>query len=243
MFGIYTIYWVLGIVMLPGLALGIWAQTKVYTTFNQYNSVQTQHGLTASGVARYMLDGAGYPDVKIAHIRGELTDNFNPQTNTISLSDAVYNQSTISAVGVTAHEIGHVVQHKTGYGLIKLRNILVPIINFLGYFVWPFIFIGLILEIMYASTAANWLIYIGLALYSFNILFCLITLPIELNASKRAYKMLLATGEMDMEEANQAKQVLNAAAWTYVAALVTSVLSLVRLLLMIFMVRGGGRRD
>ncbi len=241
MFGIYTIYWILGFVMLPGIILGIWAQTKVYTTFNEYSKVQTKHGLTAKNVARYMLDGAGYSDVKITHIKGELTDNFNPQTNTISLSDSVYEQSTISAVGVTAHEIGHVIQHKTGYGLIKLRNILVPLINFVGYFVWPTILIGLILEMIYANTAADWLVYIGLGLYSLNILFCLITLPIELNASKRAYKMLLATGEMDVDEAAAAKKVLSAAAWTYVAALLTSVLSLIRMLLMIFMVRGNGR--
>lgn len=241
MFGVYTLYWILGIVMIPGLILGIWAQTKVYTTFNQFNQVQTKHGLTSKGVARYMLDGAGYSDVKIDHIRGELTDNFNPTTNTISLSDSVYEQSTIAAVGVTAHEIGHVMQHKTGYGLIKLRNVLVPLINLVGYLVWPLILIGLILEVIYANTAANWLVYLGLALYSLNIIFCLITLPIELNASKRAYKMLLATGEMDVEEANQAKQVLSAAAWTYVAALLTSVLSLIRLVLLVFAVRGDRR--
>lgn len=237
----YWTYYILGIVMIPGIILGIWAQTKVHSAFNEYNKVETKHGKTARQVARYMLDGAGAIETKIQAINGELTDNYNPKTDTVSLSKTVYNQSTISAIGVTAHEIGHVLQHKQGYTPIKARNVLVPIMNISSLFSWPLIVIGLILEISAYATTAIWLIYIGVGIYALNILFCLITLPIEINASKRAKKMLLATGEMDTEEVKGVEKVLNAAAWTYVAALITSVLSLIRLLLFIFMMRG--RRD
>lgn len=241
MFAVYYIYYILGIVLLPGIILGIYAQTKVQTNFNKYNKIQTKHGMSAHEVARFMLDAGGCPDTKIVQIPGNLTDNFNPQTNTVSLSQTVYNNSTIGAVGVTAHEIGHVFQHKEKYVPIKLRNALVPVLNISGYFVWPLIIIGLILEVVYYSTLANWLIYIGIGLYALNIVFCLVTLPVEINASKRAYKMLTATGEMDLEEAEGVKKVLNAAAWTYVAGLVTSILLLVRLILMVFIMRGGNR--
>ena len=224
--------------MIPGIALGVWAQMRVKTTFDHYNKIQTKHGKTAKEVARYMLDGGGCINTKIAQIRGELTDNYNPKTDTISLSESVYNQDTIAAVGVTAHEIGHVFQHREKYGPIKLRNILVPTMNILGYFVWPLIIIGFILEFSYMTTGADILIYLGIGIYALDIVFCLITLPIEINASKRAYKMLVYTAEMDQEEAEGVKKVLNAAAWTYVAALVTSVLSLLRLLLFIFALRG-----
>lgn len=237
MFIAYYLYYILGFVMIPGIILGIWAQAKVVSTFNQYNKISTKHGRTAKEVARYMLDGAGCIDTKIQPIKGELTDNFNPKTNTVSLSESVYDQETISAIGVTAHEIGHVLQHKQNYAPIKIRNFLVPVMNISSFFMWPLIFIGLILETFYYVTLADVLIYIGIAIYGLNIIFCLVTLPIELNASKRAYNMLVGTGEMDIEEAQGVKKVLNAAAWTYVAALVTSVLSLLRLLLFVFAMR------
>lgn len=238
MFDLYLLYYILGAVMIPGIALGIWAQTKVTTNFNKYNQIQTKHGKTASQVTRYMLDGGGCINTKIQQINGELTDNYNPETDTVSLSSSVYNQSTIAAVGVAAHEIGHVFQHKEKYTPVKVRKVLVPVMNFLGYFAWPLIVLGLVFEFMFMSTGADILIYIGIGIYALNIVFCLITLPIELNASKRAYKMLVYTAEMDTEEAEGVKKVLNAAAWTYVAALVTSILGLIRLLLFIFAIRG-----
>lgn len=239
--GVYLIYYILGIVMIPGVILGIVAQSKVYSTFNTYNKVETKFGMPAKDVARYMLDGGGCTDTNITSIKGELTDNYNPKTNTVSLSETVYNQTSIAAVGVAAHEIGHVFQHKQKYAPIRLRNSLVPVINFSSMFVWPLIIIGLILEVAYYSTFSSVLIYIGIGIYGLNTLFCLITLPVELNASKRAYNMLLHTGKMDEEEAKKVKKVLNAAALTYLAALVTSILSLVRLLLFVFMMRGDRR--
>ena len=223
--------------MIPGIILGIWAQSKVVSTFNEYNKVHTKHGKTAKEVARFILDCGGCIETKIASARGELTDNFNPKTNTVSLSESVYNQDTIGAIGVAAHEIGHVFQHREKYAPIKLRNAIVPIMNIASYIIWPLIFIGLIMELVYYSTYASVFIYIGIGIYALNTIFCLITLPIELNASKRAAKMLLATAEMDQEEIKGVKKVLNAAAWTYVAALITSILSLLRLILFIFSMR------
>lgn len=243
MINLYFVYYLLGFVMMPGIILGLWAQTKVYSSFNEYNKVDTKHGKSAKDVARFMLDMGGCVNTKIQPIKGELTDNFNPNTNTVSLSETVYNQQTIASIGVAAHEIGHVFQHREGYAGIKVRNALVPVINFTGYFVWPLIILGLILEMVYYATAANILIYIGIGIYALNIIFCLVTLPVELNASKRAEKMLLATGEMDEEEIKGVKKVLNAAAWTYVAALVTSILSLLRLILFIFMIRGNNNQN
>lgn len=235
----YYLYYLLGFILVPGILLGIWAQIKVQTTFKEYSKVETKHGKPANVVARYMLDGGGCIDTKIGRIKGDLTDNYNPTNDTISLSDSVYDSTSVAAIGVTAHEIGHVFQHKGHYAPVKWRSFLVPILNITGYFVWPLIFIGLILEVAFYITSAEWMIITGIALYSLNIIFCLITLPVELNASKRAYKMLVSTGEMDQQEAEGVKKVLNAAAWTYVAALVTSILSLVRLLLYVFMVKGG----
>ena len=233
----YIIYYILGIVMIPGIILGIWAQTKVVSTFNKFSKEETLHGKTANEFARYMLDGAGYSEINVKKINGELTDNFNPTTNTVSLSDSVYDQRSISAIGVAAHEVGHVFQHKQGYAPIRLRNALVPVLNVTGMFVWPLIILGLIMELSFYASNANVLIYIGIGIYALNVIFCLITLPVELNASKRAYKMLISTGEIDLEEAENVKKVLNAAAWTYVAGLITSILSLLRLILFLFMIR------
>lgn len=233
----YWLYYITGIVLVPGIILGLWAQIKVQTTFNEYNKIQTKHGKPANVVARYMLDGGGCIDTKIGEIKGSLTDNYDPSKDTISLSEDVYNNSTVAAIGVTAHEIGHVFQHKSNYTPVKLRSALVPLLNISGFFVWPLIIIGLIMEVGFYVSGAKWLVVAGIILYGLNILFCLVTLPVELNASKRAYKMLVSTGEMDQEEAEGVKKVLNAAAWTYVAALVTSILSLLRLLLFVFAVQ------
>ena len=237
MFYLYYIYWILGFVMIPGIALGIWAQIKVYTTFNEYNKIETKHGWKAKQVARFVLDSAGYVNTKITQTSGELTDNYNPKTDTVSLSENVVESNSISAVGVACHEVGHVFQHKQGFLPIKFRNVLVPVMNVSVGLSWPLIIVGLVLESIYYTTAADILIWIGIGVYGLNILFCLITLPIEINASKRAEKILLSTGEMDQNEIEGVKKVLSAAAWTYVAALITSILSVLRLLLFVFMLR------
>lgn len=234
----YLLYYVLGLVMIPGIILGLVAQTKVKTTFDKYNQISTQRGTEAQDVARKILNGGDCLETQIKQIRGELTDNYNPKTDTVSLSQSVYGKNTISAVGVALHEVGHVFQHKQKYAPLKARNALVPVLNFSSILMWPLIIIGLIVEMIYFSTFAEVLIYVGVGIYALNTVFCLITLPVELNASKRAYKTLVSTQEMTEEEAQGVKKVLNAAAWTYVAALVTSVLSLLRVLLFIFAMRG-----
>ncbi len=238
MFYSYMLYYVLGFVMIPGIIMGIVAQLKVTSTFNKYNEISSARGRSAKDVARLMLNGAGYHETKIQIINGELTDNYNPTTDTVSLSSSVANNSSVAAIGVAAHEIGHVFQHKQKYAPVKIRGALIKVSNFTGYFMWPLIIIGLILEFVYYTTFADILIYIGIGVYALNILICLITLPVELNASKRAYKMLVSTSELDEEEAKSAKKVLNAAAFTYVAALITSILSLLRLVLYIVAIRG-----
>lgn len=235
----YLVYYILGIVMIPGIILGIYAQNKVKSTFNKYNSTPTTRGRTAKEVARLMLDSGDCSDTQINQIPGELTDRFNPKTNIVSLSESVANNNSISAVGVAAHEIGHVFQHKQNYAPVKIRSALVPVLNYSEMFMWPLIILGLICELFYPW--ASYLIYIGVGIYALNTVFCLVTLPVELDASKRAYKMLLSTGEMSEEEAQCAKQVLNAAAWTYVAGLITSILSLIRVIIFIFSMRGGNR--
>lgn len=237
----YMVYYILGFVMLPGIILGIYAQLKVKSTFEEYNQKHTSRGRSAKDVARLMLNGGGCHETQIKEIAGDLTDNYNPKTDTVSLSQTVANQNTISAIGVAAHEVGHVFQHKQKYAPVKIRSALVPILNFSNVLMWPLIILGLIFEIAFYSTWATALIYIGVGIYALNTIFCLVTLPVELNASKKAYDMLVSTNEMDVEEAKSAKKVLNAAAWTYVAALVTSILSLVRVLLFIFSMRGNNR--
>lgn len=237
----YLVYYILGFIMIPGIILGIYAQTKVHSTFEKYGSVQSSRGRVAKDVARIMLDGGNCRETQIKEINGQLTDNYNPKTNTVSLSQSVANKSSISAIGVAAHEVGHVFQHKQKYAPLKIRNALVPVLNYSSILMWPLIIFGLIFEIAFYSTWSTVLIYIGIGIYAINILFCLITLPVELNASKRAYDMLISTNEMDVEEAKMAKKVLNAAALTYVAALITSVLSLIRVLLFVFAMRGDRR--
>ena len=234
----YMLYYILGFVMIPGIILGIYAQIKVTTTFNEYNSMQTQRGTSAKDVARLMLNGAGYFETQVREIDGELTDNYNPKEDVVSLSMSVANNTSVSSIGVAAHEIGHVFQHKQNYTPVKIRSALVPVLNISSFLMWPLIIIGLIFEVAYFATWATALIYIGLAIYGLSTIFYLVTLPVELNASKRAYKMLTATNQMTEEEAKCAKKVLNAAAWTYVAALITSILSFLRVLLFVFSMRG-----
>lgn len=227
--------------MIPGIILGIVAQFKVKSTFEKFNSEPSARRRKAKDVARILLDGGDCRETKIARISGNLTDNYNPKTNTVSLSDGVADNDSLSAIGVAAHEVGHVFQHKQNYKPLKVRQSLVPVLNFSGYISWPLILVGILCESFFYATWSLFLIYIGVAIYAINTIFCLVTLPVELNASKRAYNMLISTNEMDIEEAKKAKKVLNAAALTYVAALVTSILSLLRVLLMVLSLRNNNR--
>lgn len=221
------------LIIIPAMLLGLYAQYKVNSTFNKYSQVKNARGITAAEVARQILDDNGLHDVGIAHINGNLTDNFNPRTNIVSLSDTVYNSTSVAAIGVAAHECGHAIQHAVGYTPVKIRTALVPVTNFGSSAGMIILLIGLLFS------SYN-LAMLGILLYSLMAVFQLVTLPVEFNASSRALKTL----EQDMilyeDEVPKARKVLDAAALTYVAALVSTLSTILRFLLI---VNRGRRRD
>ena len=213
-------------ILLPAILLGLYAQFKVKSTYSKYSRVNNSRGWTASQVARKILDDNGLYNVQIVHIRGNLTDNFNPKTMTVSLSDTVYSSSSVAAIGVAAHECGHAVQHAEQYLPIKIRSALVPVTNFGSSIGFILLAAGLIFS--------NYSIAMfGVLLYSLMAVFQLVTLPVEYNASSRALKTLEQCLILDDEEVGMAKKVLSAAALTYVAALVSTLATILRLLLIV----------
>lgn len=213
------------ILVLIGVAICAIASFNVKNTFNKYSRYRSSRGVTAQDVAAKILHNAGIYDVRIELISGNLTDHYSPKEKVLRLSESVYNSTSIAAIGVAAHECGHAIQHQVGYFPLKLRALSVPIANIGSIFYWPLIVIGLIL-------GATGLAKIGVLLFSFVVAFQLITLPVEFNASKRALSILSETGALAGEELTGAKKVLNSAALTYVAALFSSILQLLRLILL-----------
>ena len=213
------------IVLLPAILLAVWAQNKVKSTFEQYSQVRSRRGITGREAARAILTSYGLGSMPIKPIAGQLTDHYDPQSRSLSLSEPVYDSTSIAAIGVAAHEVGHAVQHATGYKPLALRNSIVPVVNLTNMASWPLFLMGLI-------AGNSRLMNIGILLFVGVVLFHLVTLPVELDASRRALKVLSSNGMMDGEEVTGARKVLGAAAMTYVAALVQSVLQLVRLLLL-----------
>lgn len=209
------------------------AQGKVKSTYSKYSKVAASKGITSQQAVRMVLDYYDIHDVEIQQIAGNLTDNYNPKTKIISLSEAVYNNSSIAAIGVACHEAGHAAQHATGYLPIKLRNSVIPVCNIGSTLGLPIAIVGLILQSMN-------LVYIGIILYSFVALFQLITLPVELNASWRALDVIDEAGILTDDERHGAKKVLKAAAMTYVVALATALVNLLRFIVIF---TGGRRRD
>lgn len=221
----YYDYSYFGYMLIP-LVVSIYAQFKVQYAFNKYSKVKSSRRMTGEEAARAVLTGNNVTGVSIKHIRGKLNDHFDPRDNSISLSDAVYADTSIAAIGVAAHESGHAVQHAHGYMPIKLRQMLVPITQFGSTISMPLVFIGLLLPVQY-----SFIVNLGIILFSAAVLFQIVTLPVEFNASSRAIKSLEKSGILEGEELNGAKKVLSAAALTYVAAAVASVMSLLRLIL------------
>ncbi len=217
--------------MLPGLLVGLWAQMKMKSTFAKYEKVQTLEGLTGAQAARRILDNSGLQNVRVERVGGRLSDHYDPRTNVVRLSDVTYNSATVGAVGVAAHECGHAIQHAQGYLPIKIRSAIVPITNIGSGLSVPLIFLGLFL------TIPN-LVTLGIILFSLVVIFQLVTLPVEFNASRRAMAILDSSNMVTPEESNGVRQVLTAAALTYVAALLTSLLQL----LYYVSLAGGGRR-
>lgn len=221
------------ILVLIGALLSMWASARVNSTFRKYSRVRSMTGMTGAEAARRLLNSQGIYDVSVEAIPGQLTDHYDPRTKTLRLSEPVYQSSSVSAIGVAAHECGHAIQDNAGYMPLKLRGAFVPVVNLGSRLSWPLILIGLIIGGM-GSTIVN----IGIWMFVLVVLFQLITLPVELNASRRAVVLLDQTGILRGEEVGQTRKVLGAAALTYVAAAAASILQLLRLVILF-----GGRRD
>ncbi|MBE5758296.1 MAG: zinc metallopeptidase [Clostridiales bacterium] len=226
----YYEYYIMGLILIPGIILSIYASIKVNVTFNRYNEILSRNGNTADIIARNVLNQAGLTNISIVRTRGHLTDYYHPKKKLIALSNSVYGNSSISAIGVALHEVGHALQYKNNYLPIKIRNLIIPICNFANRFLWISILIG---GIFYYTPLGQIFLWIGVGIFALSVLFNLVTLPIEFDASRRAIKILSATGELDEEELYGAKKVLNSAGLTYVAGLVVSILNLLRLLLVV----------
>ncbi len=218
------------IILLPALILSMWAQANVNSTFRKYSEINNRFGYTGADAARRILDMNGLYNVRIEHVGGNLTDHFDPKTNVVRLSDATYNSRSVGSIGVAAHEVGHAIQHATGYSPIRFRNAIVPVVNVCNMLSMPILLVGLFLSYT--------LVELGIILFSATVLFQLVTLPVEFNASRRALKTLETQNMLADDELKGASKVLRAAALTYVAAAVSSVLSLLRLILVF-----GNRRD
>lgn len=216
------------IIMIPAILLGLIVQIRLSTTYSRYSKVQSRTGMTEYTAARRILDAAGLRHVPIECIQGELTDHFDPRSNVLRLSNGVYNSSSVAAIGVAAHECGHAIQYAEEYTPMKVRGALVKVTNFSSSISMFIVILGLIFSF-------RELALVGVALFSVVVLFQLVTLPVEFNASRRAVKIL--NGYMDREELSGVKSVLSAAAMTYVAALVSAIFQLIRLLAIV----GGGR--
>ena len=219
------------ILVVPALILSVFAQIGVKGTYRRYSNIANSRGLTGAMAAQKVLAYYGIYNVRIEQVSGSLTDHYDPRSNVIRLSSGVYSGSSIAAVGVACHEAGHAAQHAQNYAPIKIRNSILPIAN-IGSSV------GILLAVLGYFLSFSFLVNLGILLFSFVVLFQLVTLPIEFNASSRAVKIINETGLLDSDEQRGAKKMLTAAAMTYVASLLVSIMSLIRLIL-----RFNSRRD
>ena len=220
------------LLLIPALLLSLWAQFRVSSTFSRFSKVRASSGMTATQMAEQLLHAEGVYDVSVERTRGNLTDHYDPKNMVLRLSDSTANSTSVAALGVAAHEAGHVLQHRDGYAPLMLRTAAVPVVNIGSNLSWPLFVAGLIF---------SWepLLYAGIALFALAVLFALITLPVEFNASKRALAALETNGYLQPgEEMRGAKKVLSAAAMTYVASAFMAIMQLLRLLAI-----AGARRD
>lgn len=211
------------LLVILGVVICLIASVRVRSTFNKYSGVRSMSGMTGAMAAEKILYDADIHDVRVSRVSGNLTDHYNPSTKVLNLSDSVYGSSSVAAIGVAAHECGHAIQHKKGYGPLRIRTALVPVVNFGSRLAWPLIFVGLLL-------GGSTIIKVGIVFFALVVLFQLITLPVEFNASRRAVRILDERGMLRTEELRDTKIVLRAAALTYVAGALTGVLQLLRLL-------------
>ena len=217
-----------------GVIICLLASSRMKSTFNKYSRVRNHSGMTGREAAEQVLRGAGIYDVRVEHISGDLTDHYDPRAKVLRLSDATYNSTSVAAVGVAAHECGHAIRHATGYAPLKIRGALVPVANFGSTIAWPLILIGL----LFSSQSSMLFLNLGIIAFSLAVLFQIVTLPVEFNASSRAIRILGSSGMLYEDEVDATKKVLSAAALTYVAGAASAILQLLRIILL-----ANSRRD
>lgn len=223
------------ILVVIGAVICMIASARVKGTFNKYSQLRSMSGMNGAQVAQRVLQAAGIYDVQVRHVSGSLTDHYDPRTKTVNLSDPVYNATSVAALGVAAHECGHAIQHAKNYAPLSIRSALVPIANFGSMLAWPVILIGL----LFNTRSSGLIIDIGILLFSAAVLFQLVTLPVEFDASRRALVMLRTQGILADDELKYTRRVLKSAALTYVASAAAAILQLLRIIL----ITNGRRRD
>ena len=223
------------ILVVIGAVICMIASARVKGTFNKYSQLRSMSGMNGAQVAQRVLQAAGIYDVQVRHVSGSLTDHYDPRTKTVNLSDPVYNATSVAALGVAAHECGHPIQHAKSYAPLSIRSALVPIANFGSMLAWPVILIGL----LFNTRSSGLIIDIGILLFSAAVLFQLVTLPVEFDASRRALVMLRTQGILADDELRYTRRVLKSAALTYVASAAAAILQLLRIIL----ITNGRRRD
>lgn len=223
------------ILVVIGAVICMIASARVKGTFNKYSQLRSMSGMNGAQVAQRVLQAAGIYDVQVRHVSGSLTDHYDPRTKTLNLSDPVYNATSVAALGVAAHECGHAIQHAKSYAPLSIRSALVPIANFGSMLAWPVILIGL----LFNTRSSGLIIDIGILLFSAAVLFQLVTLPVEFDASRRALVMLRTQGILADDELRYTRRVLKSAALTYVASAAAAILQLLRIIL----ITNGRRRD
>ena len=229
------------LILIPAMILVTIAQVQVSSNFNRYSQVKSGTGLTGAEAARRMLDMNGLRDVEIKPVKGSLTDHYDPRTRTVNLSESVYGVDSVSAVGVACHECGHALQHAHNYFPLMLRGAIVPVANIASSFSWILVIAGILMVSMSStgSTLGNTILELGIMAFVVVVIFHLVTLPVELNASYRAVKQISNNGFVSPENEGGVKKVLSAAALTYLGALVMAIANLLRIMLIV----GGSRRD
>lgn len=214
------------LILIPGILIAIWAQWKVKNAYNKWSQVKMPSRITGAEMAKIILNNNGLSNIPIKPTEGELTDNYNPINKTLNLSENVYNNDSVAAIGVAAHEAGHAIQHNTGYLPLLFRNGFFPIANFGSMLAFPLFILGIFMGYN------KFLIDLGIWLFSAFVIFTIVTLPVEFNASKRAVEILTNSGALNVNELSGVKEVLSAAALTYVASALSALLNLLRLLIM-----------
>ena len=222
------------VLVILGVIICLAASAKMRSTFNKYSRVRSRTGMTGREAAEYVLRSAGIYDVRVEHVGGNLTEHYDPRTKTLRLSDATYNSQSVAAIGVAAHECGHAVQHATGYAPLRFRGALVPVANLGSTIAWPLIIIGL----LFTGQSSMLFLNLGILAFSLAVLFQIVTLPVEFDASNRAVRVLGSTGLLYEDELRDTRKVLTAAALTYVAGAAASILQLLRIILL-----ANSRRD